>query len=150
MSAIILKQEQGQCLIVTNRENDVFNLIGAGMPNQEMGETLFISIETIKIHTRKIREKINQFEKATKQPNESEVFITKDKEITSYYGAVRQGIRWRDYKASILRAVTSGASMAMLVFCLLGNQVKFHNNDCTRSSNRIVRMFNAKRGRETA
>jgi DNA-binding NarL/FixJ family response regulator len=43
--------------VLSNRENEVLQLIRQGLTNQEIAKTLFISLATVKVHVRHILEK---------------------------------------------------------------------------------------------
>lgn len=43
---------------LTRAEQHVFELIGQGLTNQELAEMLFVSVETIRTHVKRIHEKL--------------------------------------------------------------------------------------------
>lgn len=44
---------------LTNRENDILSLLSGGLTNREIGERLFVSEHTVKVHLRAILTKLN-------------------------------------------------------------------------------------------
>jgi DNA-binding NarL/FixJ family response regulator len=61
VSEIPAEQEGAAALIsgLTDRELEIFKLLVEGLPNNTIGEKLFLSIDTIKTHRKKIYQKLN-------------------------------------------------------------------------------------------
>jgi len=54
-----MELEQNQLAVLSRREQEIFGALLSGITNKEIAEKYFISINTVKTHTKQIYHKLN-------------------------------------------------------------------------------------------